>query len=288
MKLKVLPHDLKPLSKGLHIPICDFRSLVAEGLPGSKKHIESSKQFIIDEMAAQNLGFAERVDIILKYKKNSLTKHSLTHYTAFVHFEMWFNNPTANALQRDIISPTTKAKLFIDSYNNGWKGSFDPVRRYWILNLNRNPKPAPTTNHKFQLKVTAKEFIPKTIAKPFNQIEAADAVAKAAKAAFSAAECACLVKEMVYIIQFELRYNQILATELRYNQILASDAAAKAVEESDQEQENYKKTVNDSLQHIYCQSGRVCKYSGIDLDACGCDECMYEGFDCSTPRLLHY
>ena len=283
MKLKVLPHDLKPLSKGLHIPICDFRSLPVEGLPGSNKHIESTKQFIIYEMQMQNLGFAERVDIILKYKN-----YALTHYTAFVHFDMWFNNPTANALQRDIISPTTKAKLFIDSYNNGWKGSSDPVRRYWILNLNRNPKPAPTTKPKFQLKVTAKEFIPKTIAKPFNQIEAADAAAKAAKAAFSAAECTCLVEEMVYIIQFELRYNQILATELRYNQILAADAAAKAVEESNQKKENYKKTVNDSLQHIYCQSGRVCKYSGIDLDACGCDECMYEDFDCSTPTLLHY
>ena len=262
MKLSGLPSHLKCLSNGLHIPICHFTSLLAEGLPGSKKHVESTKQFIIDECCKQNLGFAERVDIILKYKNNILT-----HYTAFVHFDMWFNNPTATALQQDIISPTTKAKLFIDSYNNGWKGSSDPVRRYWILNLNRNPKTAPTTKPKFQLKATAKEFIPKTIAKPFNQIEAADAAAKAAKAA----KAAVFAAESARIVS--------VAWQLRW---------LLPIEEDEQEQENYKKTVNDSLQHIYSQSGRVCKYSGIDLDACGCDECMYEDFDCSTPRLLPY
>ena len=169
MKLKVLPPRIKCLSGGLHIPICHFTSLLAEGLPGSQKHIESTKQFIIDECCKQNLGFANRVDIILKYKNNTLT-----HYTAFVHFNMWFNNPIANALQQDIISPTTKAKLFIDSYNNGWKGSSDTVRRYWILNLNRNPKP------KFQLNATAKEFIPKTISKKFHQIESAEATSNRA------------------------------------------------------------------------------------------------------------
>lgn len=202
MKLKVLPPHLKCLSAGLHIPICHFNSLLAEGLPGSKKHIESTKQFIIDECCKQNLGFAERVDIIFKYKNNILT-----HYTAFVHFDMWFNNPTANALHQDIISPTTKAKLFIDSYNNGWKGSSDPVRRYWILNINRNPKP------KFQLNATAKEFIPKTIANTFNQIEAADASADAARFAVYAAataECAHIVAYTTYL---ELRFNQIAAAK---------------------------------------------------------------------------
>ena len=167
MKLIRFPPNIK----SLHIPICHFTSLLAEGVPGSIQHIESSKQFIIDELCKQNIGFVDRVDIILKYNKNTIT-----HYTAFVHFNMWFNNPIANALQQDINSPTTKAKLFIDSYNNGWKGAQDPIRRYWILNLNRNPKP------KFQLKATAKEFIPKTIAKPLNQILAGDAEKSSAAA----------------------------------------------------------------------------------------------------------
>lgn len=162
MKLSGLPPRMKCLENGLHIPICHFTSLLAEGVPGSNKHIESSKQFIINEFCKKNIGIVDRIDIILKYKNNN----TLTHYTAFVHFFIWFNNSTANVLQQYIISPTTKAKLFIDSYNNGWKGSYDSVRRYWILNLNRNPKPP------FQLKATAKEFTPKTIPKPFNQIEA--------------------------------------------------------------------------------------------------------------------
>ena len=106
----------------LYIPRVDTRSL-----PRGNRHAEAEYEamtadFIGKQFKYQRIGQVSRVDLLKKQ-----TPQGFDCFIAFVHFTEWFDTPQARALQEDIFTEGTKAKL---QFHKQW---------YWIVNENKSP-----------------------------------------------------------------------------------------------------------------------------------------------------
>lgn len=106
----------------LYIPRVDTRSL-----PRGNRHAEAEYEamaadFIGKQFKYQRIGQVSRVDLLKKQ-----TPQGFDYFIAFVHFTKWFDTPQARALQEDIFTEGTKAKL---QFHKQW---------YWIVNENKSP-----------------------------------------------------------------------------------------------------------------------------------------------------
>ena len=106
----------------LYIPRVDTRSL-----PRGNRHAEAEYEamaadFIGKQFKYQRIGQVSRVDLLKKQ-----TPQGFDYFIAFVHFTEWFDTPQARALQQEIQTEGTKAKL---QFHEKW---------YWIVNENKTP-----------------------------------------------------------------------------------------------------------------------------------------------------
>ena len=82
----------------------------------------ASRELIADKFKMLDIGTISRVDFIEKSSANGLK-----YYQAFLHFEMWENNPATRNIQARIYNSEQCARLI---YDDPW---------YWILLKNHNP-----------------------------------------------------------------------------------------------------------------------------------------------------
>lgn len=107
----------------LYIPRCDTRSLPRKERGQTQPQYETEvKSFISKQFKAQRIGEVERVDLVPKK-----TPDGYTYFIAFLHFDHWYDSEQARALQNDILTEGTRAKL---QFHEKW---------FWICNKNNKP-----------------------------------------------------------------------------------------------------------------------------------------------------
>lgn len=107
----------------LYIPRCDTRSLPRKERGQTQPQYEAEvKTFISKQFKAQRIGEVERVDLVPKK-----TADGYTYFIAFLHFDHWYDSEQALALQTDILTEGTRAKL---QFHEKW---------FWICNKNNKP-----------------------------------------------------------------------------------------------------------------------------------------------------
>lgn len=106
----------------LYIPRVDTRSLPRGNRYAEAEYEAMTADFICKQFKYQRIGQVSRVDLLKKQ-----TPQGYDYFIAFVHFTEWFDTPQAHALQEDILTEGTKAKL---QFHEQW---------YWIVNENKSP-----------------------------------------------------------------------------------------------------------------------------------------------------
>lgn len=106
----------------LYIPRVDTRSLPRGNRFAEAEYEAMAADFIGKQFKYQRIGQVSRVDLLKKQ-----TPQGFDYFIAFVHFTEWFDTPQARALQEEISTEGTKAKL---QFHEKW---------YWIVNENKSP-----------------------------------------------------------------------------------------------------------------------------------------------------
>lgn len=109
----------------IYIPRIDTRSLPR--CPLGENREKFIKGYIAHCFHTEQIGKVQRVDLLEK-----TTPDGWNFYVAFCHFEEWYDNDKAQALQHDIKKEGVKARFFFDTEHHG-------DRSYWILNENKKP-----------------------------------------------------------------------------------------------------------------------------------------------------
>jgi hypothetical protein len=109
----------------IYIPRIDTRSLPR--CPLGENREKFVKGYIAHCFHTEQIGKVQRVDLLEK-----TTPDGWNFYVAFCHFEEWYDNEKARALQADILQDSVKARFFFDTEHHG-------ERSYWILNENKKP-----------------------------------------------------------------------------------------------------------------------------------------------------
>jgi hypothetical protein len=104
----------------IHLPRIDTRSLPS--CPPMMNRAEVLKGFISESFHLKNIGKIERVDVLEKK-----SDEGWNYYTAFCHFDHWYDTDEAKQLQADIMDKSVKAKFH---FHQKW---------FWIVNINAKP-----------------------------------------------------------------------------------------------------------------------------------------------------
>lgn len=86
-----------------------------------------SQQQVADSIYNSGLGVVKKIDRVLKRD----SRNSNEYYSAYIHFDCWFDTATVARFQKRVINPEKEARIV---YNDPW---------YWIVLENKGTKHVP-------------------------------------------------------------------------------------------------------------------------------------------------